>query len=90
MVSFSEPTAFEVPVVTYRSYERDDRAMRFTLRKNDRKRSRAMAMEVCTSGPVVFRDEKIENPGRPDITRLGFAFEQPVTNATFTVVYSTR
>ena len=58
--------------------------------KKSPKTYRLLKMEVKASDPVTFRDEKIENPGRRDVTRLGFSFTQPVTNATFTTVYSTR
>ena len=89
-VSFSEPTAFEVPVITYREYTKDEASSHFEFRKPHKRSYRKLKMDVQTSAPVTFRDEKIENPGKPDVTRLGFAFDQPVTNATFTLVYSTR
>ena len=89
-VSFSEPTAFEVPVITYREYTKDDASTHFAFRKPHKRNVRTLKMDVQASAPVTFRDEKIENPGRPDVTRLGFTFDQPVTNATFTLVYSTR
>ena len=88
-VVFSEPTAFEVPVITYREWTANDEFSEFEFKKQP-KTYRRLKMAVKASSPVVFREEKIENPGRPDITRLGFTFGQPVTNATFTLVYSTR
>ena len=84
---FSEPTAFEVPVITYRDWEANDDATRFSFKKTP-KTYRRLQMAVKASAPVTFRNEKIENPGRPEVTRLGFTFNQPVTNATFTLVYS--
>ena len=84
-VAFSSPSAFEVPVVTYRDYTKNGDATRFAFRKPAGKRQ--LTMEVVSSAPVTFRDEKIENPGRPDVTRLAFAFASPVTNATFTTIY---
>ncbi len=89
-VAFSEPTAFEVPVITYREYTKDEASAHFTFRKPHKGSARTLKMDVQASAPVTFRDEKIENPGRPDVTRLGFTFEQPVTNATFTLVYRTH
>jgi len=88
-VAFSEPTTFEVPVITYREWKSNDDSTLFTFRKTP-KSHRLLKMAVQTSAPVTFRDEKIENPGRAEITRLGFTFNQPVTNATFTLVYSTN
>jgi len=89
-VAFSEPTAFEVPVITYREYKKDETSAHFTFRKPHKGSARTLKMDVQASAPVTFRDEKIENPGRPDVTRLGFTFERPVTNATFTLVYRTH
>ena len=88
-VLFSEPTVFEVPVITYREWTANDDHTLFMFKKSP-KTYRLLKMEVKASAPVTFRDEKIENPGRRDVTRLGFSFTQPVTNATFTTVYSTR
>jgi len=89
-VSFSEPTAFEEPVITYREYVKDEASAHFTFRKPGKRNFRTMKMDVQASSPVTFRDEKIENPGKPDVTRLCFAFDTPVTDATFTLVYGTR
>ncbi|MBO5939747.1 MAG: hypothetical protein J6R18_00935 [Kiritimatiellae bacterium] len=88
-VEFSEPTSFEVPVITYRKWEANGKTDRFSFRKSDNA-YRIMKMEVKASESVKFADEKIENPGKPDVTRLKFAFENPVTNATFTTIFSTR
>ena len=88
-VSFSEPTAFEVPVVTYREWKANGDFTAFTFKKSPRTH-RTLRMAVRSSAPVAFRDEKIENPGKPDVTRLAFTFVQPVTNATFATVYSTH
>ncbi len=89
-VSFSEPTSFEVPVITYREYTKDDASEHFLFRKPHKRSFRKLKMDVQASAPVTFRDEKIENPGKRDVTRLGFTFDQPVTDATFTLVYGTR
>ena len=86
VASFSEPTAFEVPVITYRAYEKDAESAHFKIRK--KKGLRTLDMDVRASAPVMFRDETIENKPRPDVTRLAFSFAQPVTNATFTLVYT--
>ena len=45
-------------------------------------------MAVEASAPVAFRYEMIENKPRPDVTRLGFAVAQPVTNASLSLVYT--
>ena len=37
--------------------------------------------------PVVFHDEKIDNPGFPTITRLGFSFSEPVTTASLKMTF---
>ncbi|MBR1588935.1 MAG: hypothetical protein IJ658_11495 [Kiritimatiellae bacterium] len=88
-VAFSEPTAFEVPVITYREWEADSDHAVFLFKKSPRTHRR-LKMEVRSSAPVAFREEKIENPGKPDVTRLAFTFDHPVANATFATVYSTR
>ncbi|MBQ7189720.1 MAG: hypothetical protein IJR99_09930 [Kiritimatiellae bacterium] len=87
--AFSELTAFEVPVITYRTWEANDNFSEFTFHKSPTTH-RCLKMAVQPSAPLAFKDEKIENPGKADVTRLAFAFEQPVTNATFTLVYSTH
>ena len=86
---FSEPTAFEVPAITYREWTANADANEFAFKKSPTT-SRKLRMSVRASAPVVFRDEKIENPGKPDVTRLAFAFAQPVTNAVLSLVYSAR
>ena len=88
-VTCTEPTAFEVPVITYRSWEKNDAATEFVFRK-DVPGSREMTMKVQASAPVRFEKEIIENPGLPDVQRLVFRFEKPVTEATFTTVFSTQ
>ena len=85
-VTCSEPTAFEVPVITYRDYTKDEKGLHFAFRK--KKGVRTLGMTVEASAPVAFRHEVIENKPRPDVTRLGFAFAQPVTNATISFVYT--
>ena len=88
-VAFSEPTAFEVPVITYREWTANDDFTEFSFKKQP-KTYRRLKMAVQASAPVAFRDEKIENPNKPDVTRLAFTFKEPVAEATFTTVYSTR
>ena len=78
-VEFTEPSKFEVPYVTCRDYVKDEAARHFVFRHSDGGRS--LALDVESSAPVVFRDEKIENPEFSVITRLGFSFAKPVTNA---------
>jgi hypothetical protein len=85
-LSCTEPTAFEVPVITYRDYTKDEKGLQFAFRKKEGLRTLGMTVEA--SGPVAFRHEVIENKPRPDVTRLGFAFTQPVTNATLSLVYT--
>ena len=88
-VAFSEPTAFEVPVITYREWTANDDFSVFSFKKQP-KTYRRLKMEVKSSAPVSFTKELIENPGRASPQRLAFAFKEPVTEATFTTVYSTR
>lgn len=85
-VLFSEPSAFEVPVITYREYEYDEAAAQVTFHK--RKGLRTLGMAVTASSPVVFRTGLIRNKPLADITRLAFAFADPVTNATLTLTYT--
>ena len=88
-VAFSEPTAFEVPVVTYREWKANDDFTEFQFKKQP-KTYRRLNMAVQSSAPVAFKDEKIENPNKPDVTRLAFTFKEPVVEATFTTVFSAR
>ena len=88
-VAFSEPTAFEVPVITYRDWTANDDFTEFTFKKQP-KTYRRMKMAVQSSAPVAFTKELIENPGHPSPQRLAFTFKEPVAEATFTTVYSTR
>lgn len=83
------PTAFEVPVITYRTWRKNAAATAFTFDKSATTQ-RKLEMAVAASAPVRFREERIENPSRPDVQRLAFAFEAPVTEATFTTTFSVR
>lgn len=83
------PTAFEVPVITYRTWRKNEAATAFTFDKSATTQ-RKLEMAVAASAPVRFREERIENPSRPDVQRLAFAFEAPVTEATFTTTFSVR
>ena len=87
-VSFSEPTAFEVPVVTYRDFEKSPDALRFKIKKASGRRT--MSLDVTASAPVVYSIEEVENPGRQSPRRLAFSFENPVLEGTLTTTFSTR
>lgn len=84
-VEFAEPSKFEVPYVTYRDYVKDDAARHFVFRHPDGGRS--LALDVESSAPVAFRDEKIENPGLPTVTRLGFSFAEPAKTAALKMTF---
>ena len=88
-VAFSEPTAFEVPVITYREWTANDGFTEFAFKKQP-KTYRRLKMAVQASAPVAFTKELIENPGHASPQRLAFTFKEPVAEATFTTVYSTR
>ena len=85
----SEPTAFEVPVITYRTWKKNADATVFRFDKSE-KTYRKLQMDVTSSAPVTFSTDTIENPSRPDVQRLAFTFAEPVTEATFTTTYSSR
>jgi hypothetical protein len=84
-IEFAEPSKFEVPYVTCRDYVKDEAARHFVLRHPNGGRS--LALDIESSAPVVFRDEKIENPGFPTITRLGFSFAESVTTASLKMTF---
>ena len=86
-VAFSEPTAFEVPVITYREWTANDDFTEFSFKKQP-KTYRRLNMAVQASAPVTFSKELIENPGHASPQRLAFTFKEPVAEATFTTVYS--
>ncbi len=85
-VEFSKPSAFEVPIVTYRDCEGDVASGRFVLCHPDGGRS--LAVSVSGSAPIAFRSEKIENAGLSAVTRLGFGFSEPVAQATLKMSYT--
>ena len=85
-VSFSNPAAFEVPVVTYRDWTKDEGAMRFKFKHPSGKH--AMGLEVKASAPLAFGETVIDNPGRPSPKRLAFKFAEPVTTASVTMVFT--
>ena len=87
-VSFAKPTAFEVPVITYRDWKKAADGMSFTFKKPSGKRT--MKLDVKASSPIVFNEEAIENPGRPSPKRLAFAFKSPVMKGSVTATFSTR
>ena len=82
-------TAFEVPVITYREWTANDNFTEFSFKKQP-KTYRRLKMAVQSSSPVAFTKELIENPGHASPQRLAFTFKEPVAEATFTTVYSTR
>jgi hypothetical protein len=84
-VAFSKPAAFEVPVVTYRDWTKDDGAMRFKFKHPSGKH--AMGLEVKASAPLAFGETVIDNPGRPSPKRLAFKFADPVTTASVTMTF---
>ena len=88
-VAFTEPTAFEVPVVTYREWTANEDFTEFMFSKLP-KTHRKMKMAVKASAPVAFTKELIDNPGKPSPQRLAFTFKEPVTEATLMTVFSTR
>ena len=82
---FSKPSQFEVPFVTCRDWEKaSDGSFVFKHPGGGRK----LLMAVASSAPVVLREEMIGNPGRPDVTRLGFSFVRLVAEATLTMSFS--
>ncbi len=85
-VSFKEPTAFEVPVITYREWVPEDGAMRFEFRNPKGKRT--MSLDVTASASFFMSSENIENPGRPSPCRMKFAFEKPLADAEITMVFA--
>ena len=87
-VAFGEPTAFEVPVVTYRDYEKGGDGMNFSFKKPSGRRT--MSLNVSATAPISFSQEEVENPGRPSPRRLLFSFEKPVLEGSVTAVFRTR
>ena len=85
---FSAPTTFEVPVVTYRDWERDGESLHFSFAKKTG--SRRMSLDVSASAPLSFSSEEIENPGRSSPRRLAFKFGEPVLSAKFTTTFRAR
>lgn len=78
---FTKPTAFEVPVVTYRDCERIGGAeMEFALKKGGKGR-RALKMRVIGSDALEFREDTIENAPRPSVRRLAFSLARPAVAA---------
>lgn len=85
-VVFLEPSAFAVPVITYSPFEGDGLSCDLVLRHPSS--GRDVRIRATGSGPLAFHEEKIENPNLRTITRLAFAFAEPVTNATLRTVFS--
>lgn len=87
---FTEPTAFEAPVVTYRDCERVAGAgMEFALKKGGKGR-RALKMRVTASDAIELREETIENAPRPSVRRLAFALARPAVAATIETAFTVR
>ncbi len=76
-VEFSQPEAFETALVTF---DRMQRRSAGELVFYDQRAS--VVVEVRASGgDLTFREEDIENPGRPTPHRIAAAFTKPVLNA---------
>lgn len=82
---FSKPSAFEVPFITCRDWKKGADGSFVFAHPDD---GRALKMSIVSSAPVVLRDEKLANPGRTDVERLGFSFANLVRNATLTMTFS--
>lgn len=85
----TEPTTFEVPVITYRTWKKNADATQFVFDKS-KDTHRKMLLDVKSSAAVKFAEESIENPDHPSPQRLSFAFAEPVTDAEFTTVFSSK
>jgi hypothetical protein len=84
-VEFLKPSAFEVPIVTYRNYTGDIATGKIVLLNPSGGRS--LDVSISSSAPIVSRKETIENPDRPSLTRLGFALTSPTEKATIKIIY---
>ncbi len=87
-VAFSEPTAFEVPVITYRDCEKAGESTSFVFRKPSGKRT--MSLDVTASAPIGFTSEEVENPGKPSPRRLLFSFAEPVLEGSLTTAFRVK
>ena len=85
----SAPTAFEVPIITYRTWKKNAEAPEFLFDKSATT-YRKLRMNVKASAPVAFAEGRIENPGHADVQRLAFTFAEPVTEATFTTIFTSN
>ena len=85
-VAFSEPTAFESPVVTYMDVRADYEPGRFQLER-DRRHAVDLAFSA-TGGTWKVKAELVPNPLRTSAKRLALAFAEPVTSAAVTAVFS--
>ena len=83
--SFTEPTSFEVPVITYREWTKNDAASHFEFKKKSG--NRVMSLDVAASAPLSFKDELIENPDRPSPCRMAFSFAQPAAEVEITMTF---
>lgn len=88
-VVFTEPTAFEVPVVTYRDFTKNAASTEFVFSKGP-KTYRKLNMKVEATAAVSYKEELIENPSRPSVKRLAFSFAEPILEGTLTTTYSSR
>jgi hypothetical protein len=84
-VEFLKPSAFEVPIVTYRNYTGDIATGKIVLLHPSGGRS--LDVSISSSAPIVSHKETIENPDRPSLTRLGFALTSPTEKATIKIIY---
>lgn len=79
-VAFAKPANFEVPFVTYCEYEKTGPGMVFRIAHPAGKG--AMKLSVEASAPLAFREETLENPGRPPVRRLAFSLATLAAGAT--------
>ena len=84
-VVFDRPSAFEVPVVTYRGLKGDPASGRFTLCHPGGGRS--LSVSVTGSSPLAFHLERIDNPGMESVSRLGFSLAKPQMRAVVKTVF---
>ena len=85
-VAFTEPSAFEVPLVTFRKWRYDDKKGVVILEGG--KGERSLRVRVTASVPLELHAEKIENPGCATPARLAFAFREPVSAAELNMEFS--
>lgn len=88
-VRFSEPSAFEVPVITQADVYADYKKGVYTLQLPDVKSSVGLAV-TATGGDWHLSSELIENPQRKSPVRLAAVFDRPIREGEITFVYSAK